>query len=246
MESLLHKTIVFLVVLFAAFTQGLTGIGFSMMSVPVLSKVMPLEQVVPVVVVLSLLANIMVISRSCHYVNIKKIWLLIVAGVAAAPLGAFLLVYVDKQILKIAAGLIVAVFSILQLIGKRFPVHREKTGFALAGILSGILNGSLSMSGPPVALFLSNQGVDRNTFRSNITFYALILNVITVIAFGANGLLTEETGSWLILLCTALIFGAMSGIAAVKFVNDFLFRRIVLVLITASGIWLLADSIRSM
>ena len=48
------------------------------------------------------------------------------------------------------------------------------------------------MSGPPVILFLSNQGVDKNTFRANLSFYFLILIIATAGVFFAGGLLTRE------------------------------------------------------
>ncbi|SFE17967.1 hypothetical protein SAMN05216378_2613 [Paenibacillus catalpae] len=226
---------VFMIVLLAGFVQGLTSFGFALISMPLLVKLMPMQQAVPIVVVLSLLTNIAVLYSSRKHVRIKQIWPLLIASLLAAPLGTYALIYVPAHSLKLGAGLLVAVVSILMLSGRSFPLSR--IAYAPVGALSGFLNGSISMSGPPVALFLTNQGLDKMTFRANITAYALILNIITIGTYVYEGLLNQtsvETVGWSV---PALILGVIIGIKAVGKLNERLFKTIALWLILVTGIW---------
>ncbi|ACT03343.1 sulfite exporter TauE/SafE family protein [Paenibacillus sp. JDR-2] len=226
---------VFMIVLLAGFVQGLTSFGFALISMPLLVKLMPMQQAVPVVVVLSLLTNIAVLYSSRKHIRIRQIWPLLAASLLAAPLGTYALLYVPANALKLGAGLLVAVVSILMLSGKSFPLGR--LAYMPVGAVSGFLNGSISMSGPPVALFLTNQGLDKMTFRANITAYALILNIITIGTYMYEGLLNEtsmKTVGWAV---PALIIGVIIGIKAVGRLNDKLFKTIALWLILITGLW---------
>ena len=43
-------------------------------------------------------------------------------------------------------------------------INNIKLSYGIAGFISGVLNGSLSMSGPPIVLFFSNEGFDKNFY----------------------------------------------------------------------------------
>jgi uncharacterized membrane protein YfcA len=226
---------VFMIVLLAGFVQGLTSFGFALISVPLLVKLIPMQQAVPVVVVLSLMTNITVLYSCRQHVRMKQIWPVLIASLIAAPFGTYALLYVPASALKLGAGLLVAVVSMLMLSGKSFPLGRM--AYVPIGAVSGFLNGSISMSGPPVALFLTNQGADKMTFRANITAYGLILNIITVGTYMYEGLLNEasmQTIGWAV---PAMIIGVLIGIKAVGRFNERLFKTIALWLILVTGIW---------
>ncbi|CAG7652153.1 hypothetical protein PAESOLCIP111_06469 [Paenibacillus solanacearum] len=186
-----------LVIILAAFVQGLTSFGFALISVPLLTKILPLQQVVPIVVILSLISNISVLFKAWKHVDLRKIWILLISSLVAAPMGTLLLMYTDPSIIKIIIGFLILLSSIAILQGKSFSIRNERVAFVPVGVLSGLLNGSVGLSGPPVALFLSNQGVDKQTFRANITAYAFILNIITICTYFYSGLLNIEVALYL-------------------------------------------------
>ena len=232
------------IVLFAGFTQGLTSFGFALIALPFLSQLVPLNQAVPLVVMLSLGTNLLVMAQCWKDVELKKIWILIVCGLLAAPLGTLLLLVIAAPLLKLAAGILIAAFALLLLLGKSFPIRQEKLAFIPVGILSGLLNGSISMSGPPVALFLTNQNVSKQTFRANITAYAIILNIITIVSFGLGGLITPAVTTSLMWFLPSMVAGVILGIVALRWIDDALFKKIALGLILVSAIWTMAGALR--
>lgn len=231
-----------LVIFFAGFIQGVTSFGFALVSLPLLSFFLPLRQVVPMIVVLSFFTNIAILLNSYKHLAIRKITLLVISGIAAVPVGSSLLFYVDEAVLKMAAGGLIVLFSAVMLSGKTFPVRNEKAGFVTVGLTSGLLNGSISMSGPPVALFLSNQGTDKMAFRANLTFYALILNAVTLMSYFYNGVLDGAVAGTLIWAIPAMVVGVLLGIRVGSRLEEALFRKLVLALIIVSGGWTLLST----
>lgn len=237
MESTAYLILCIVVVVAAGFIQGLTSFGFALIAMPFLAKIMPLQEAVPIVVVLSLCTNLMVIAGAWRHVDLKKIRILILFSLLAAPVGAYLLLLLDERPLKLFTGVFIILIAILQLLGKTFPVKNEKVAFVPVGMLSGALNGSISMSGPPVALFLSNQRTGKDVFRANITAYALLLNIITIGTYLYGGMLTRPVFSGSLWLIPSMFVGVILGMKAIRKLNDQWFRRLALWIILLSGIW---------
>ncbi len=230
------------VIVVAGFIQGLTSFGFALLSVPVLALMLPIKEVVPLVVLLSLVTNILILGTCFRDVQLRKIVVLILASLAATPLGVYSLVVLDSAVVKLFAGVVILVVALLFLTGKTFPVRKETLAFIPVGLASGFLNGSISMSGPPLALFLTNQGATQRAFRANITAYALILNVFTVGGFVSEGLIGPSV-SLCLWMVPCLVVGVLLGSWATKKLNSALFRTVALGLIVASGVATIATTL---
>ncbi|WP_243895792.1 sulfite exporter TauE/SafE family protein [Paenibacillus sp. F411] len=232
-----------LVIVLAGFIQGLTSFGFALITLPFLAQLVPLTEAVPLVVILSLCTNLVIFTQTRDFIDLRSIWLLILCSVLAAPLGTKLLLVVEAGLLKAVSGAVIVVAAGLLLAGRSYPIRRERLGMVPVGILTGLLNGSISMSGPPVVLFLSNQGVDKQVFRANLNVYGILLNLVTISTFVYSGLITEA-----VLLQTAwyipcLLIGVLIGLKAVRRLNEQRFKRFALGFILISGGWLLIQSL---
>ena len=91
------------------------------------------------------------------------------------------------------------------------------------------------MSGPPVALFMSNQNTKKEAFRANITIYVIVLNCFNLVNFFVSGLLTGHVLANSVWLIPSMIIGVAIGNIAVTRISQPVFRKIALVLIFSSG-----------
>lgn len=226
-----------LIILAASFIQSLTSFGFALIALPLLSLFLPLHQAVPIIVIFSLFVCVLVVIPNRRDINVKQIWLLIAAGMIAAPFGTYLLIAVEAWLLKTVTGLLISLFAALMLLGRSLPIRNERTAFLTAGLLSGLLNGSISVSGPPLALILSNQGMSKQAFRANLALNGVVLNLVSIASFAAGGLLDRETGGFLLWTIPAMLLGAWLGAKAVHRFDERLFKQVSLWLILVSGIW---------
>lgn len=235
--------LMFLIVLLAGIVSGLAGFGSAIVSVPVLMVLMPPRIVVPVVQLISSTIHVFVLAEAWRSLNLRRIWPVILAGVSSVPLGTYFLLLLDASTLRMLVGGTVLLCALAMLLGWQRPVRREKLMLVLVGLVSGVLNGSTGMGGPPVILFLTNQDVEKQSFRVNLIFYFACLGVVSLISQYVGGLMTAEViKSWL-MLAPAAILGTWLGIKLSKRTDQQRFRQITLGILMLTGALAIASSL---
>ncbi|WP_430883116.1 sulfite exporter TauE/SafE family protein [Fusibacter sp. JL216-2] len=232
----------FLVVFASSCVQGMTSFGFSLLAVPLLGLFMPLDIIVPMLVLYSLLMNFMILIKLKAKPDFKAIGIILTTGIIATPLGAKLLMTANPDILKFVVGIIIFVSGIFMYKGYKVKMGSKTLSFLTTGFMSGLLNGSISMSGPPVILFMTNEGVEKKQFRTNLTSYFFILNIITVGIFYLNGQLGAQVIKTSVYLLPALVIGVLSGVSLGNKANEDKFRTFTIMMIMAMGLLSIVSS----
>lgn len=219
----------------AALLQGMAGFGFALLAVPLLSIILPLNQVVPLVVACSLCTNIMVLASCRQHVNLKEISIMILFGILGIPVGTYGLTHLPLQVLEIGMSILIIISALVLYRGYKITFRKKFVAYGIAGTLSGLLNGAMAMSGPPIVLFLSNEGQDKEQFKANLSFYAMITNIITLTTYTLRGLMNKETYLLLGGNLLALFLGAILGIFIAKRIPSPVFKKLVIVLLLILG-----------
>jgi uncharacterized membrane protein YfcA len=220
----------------AGIIKGLTGFGFSLLTVPILVILLGPRKAVPIIIILNAASNVPLYFHSRKWSSLAAIRPLIVAGIISVPVGTYLLLVLDTAALKLIVGVVICLFALAFLLGFRREIKREKRGLIGAGLVSGILNGLISTGGPPVILFLANQGMPKQRFRANLIAYFLFLNVATLPVHFAGGLLSLEVVEYAAMFIPALAGGALVGTRLIKHVPEAVFRKTVLAVVMAAGL----------
>jgi len=233
----------FLTIFLAGTIQGLTAYGFVLVSVPILIIFLPPKVVVPLVVMHRLLISLVILYKTRKWVDLKRIWPLLITSLTGLPLGIYLLIVLDVSILKVLIGALIIPFAIAFLIGFKRQIKSEKLALAPLGFISGVLLGSTGLSAPPVALFFANQGMEKQNFRANLMAHAVVLTSAAVPTFMLGGIITTEVIQYTIWFLPALILGAIIGIKLSRKVDEKLFRNIILTIITVAGLFSIASGL---
>ena len=225
--------------------QGTTGFGFALVTVPILLVFMPIQQAV---VLLGLIAacNALLVAHSARrHVRIGLIWPMLAGGLAAVPFGAYLLVVLDARTLQIAVGVLVCIFAALFLFGCQWKTRHERLGLAASGVLSGLIGGCIAMSGPPVVIFLANQGVAKHVSRANLASYFFCMNVAAQSSYAIGGI--HDTSYFLMAagFLPALVVGTTLGVRLSRRLNERLFRRVTLAVLLIMGALALGKGLAS-
>ena len=237
MEGMSGQIILGILIIFtAAMTQGATSFGFSLIALPLLGMMIPLQVAVPILMIYSLILNSMILYSIRRHVQLKKILLLVIFGMVGTPFGVQLLKVLEENTLKMMVGIIIVLVAGVNLTGYHFTVKNEKAAFIPVGLASGLLNGSVSFGGPPIVLFLNNQRVAKQIFRGNLTLYFWIINLFSIPTYFLSGLITQEVGIYSLYLLPGLILGTFLGIRIGNRVNEALFKRVSMSLIMGMGV----------
>ena len=225
-----------LVIFSAGVTQGLSSFGFALITVPIMTLFLSPKIVVPIVLIHATLINGVVLYETRRWVELKRIWPLILAGTVGIPFGTYLLIVINISMLKIIIGSVVTLFAVAFLRNVKKRLENEKLASVPVGLASGLLGTPTAITGPPVVLFFANQGVEKQVFRANLAAYLMVLDLATIPAFLLSGLITVEVMYYTIWFLPATLLGALVGIKLAHRVREELFRKSVLIIAVTMGL----------
>ena len=171
--------------LVGASIQSATGFGFALVLSPALFAAFDPVEAVTSLLLLSLALNLLVLFEGGRpeHVDWRALTPMLVAALPGLAVGAVALALLSKEALQVAVGIAVILAAAWQLSRRsaRDPSasHRAlppAAGWA-AGFASGALTTSISVSGPPIVLWLEAHGVRPEEFRASLAASFLVLNL---------------------------------------------------------------------
>lgn len=210
------------------FATGVGGFGFGLVTTPVLLWVLPAPMVVVINLTTSVALRIPLLWADRTYVIGRQAFFIAVGGAVGMPIGIFVLLHFSDREIRLTAGLLIILLSTAQLLGAErlapLPPLRGLAAFSV-GATAGALNTSISLSGPPMVLWLLNQRIHGRHFRATISAASLVLNAAGVLILIRSGVAEV---SWLMIpLVTypAAGLGALLGHLALGRISATVFVR---------------------
>ena len=211
--------------------QSASGMGFALVLTPALFAVMDPEEAVTAVLLLGAALCVLVLIES-RRVATHGLGRLLVPAVPGLLVGVVVLAVLSKEALQVGVGVAVVAAAAWQLY-HRAAVRIPATA---AGFLSGVLTTSISVNGPPLALWLESQSVPPARFRTTLAASFLILDIagIALIASreGADVIDPGRIGP----LLGCVLVGYALGAVAFRRLDAERFSTIVLSLVICTGV----------
>ena len=238
-----HWLIPFLLLVICGLVQGLAGFGAGLLAVATLSLIWDFQQVVAVGNVFGLLLAVGILWAHRDHVQKSILSPLVVTTVIGVPIGLTLLTGVSKSTMSLLLGSVLTGYAIWSLVTiKRATHHKinEKWGY-LAGLLGGMLCAAFNTAGPPVLIFASERGWPKEQYKSSLQAYFLLTGGLTTMGLAAKGIINAETLQWNLILAPAVIIGAVSGHFLGKLFAPEVFKKMVLLMLLAMGVYYLGS-----
>jgi hypothetical protein len=224
------EAIVALVVitLAAAVVNGALGYGFSSITVPIallfLTNRVLNPALVPIEVALN--AHVLWVNRAA----LPRVWrrvLPVTIGLGPGVIAGTLIVSrVDPGWLKLYTFAALLPLILLQAAGFRRPVRSERSAGLVFGGGVGLLYAVTTISGPPLAVMLNNQGLAKQEFRAALGLIRLVESTLTAVAYGYAGLYTASSAALIPIILPAVVIGVPIGTAIIRRLSAETFRRV--------------------
>ena len=209
----------------AGIIRGFSGFGAAMTQAPVLAILFSAPQAVATMAGLGVLASLQMQPMVLKDVKFREILPIILTALAGIPLGATVLLLLEPELMRRCISAMVLLMVLVLMTGWRYPGKPGITGAVLTGGLSGLINGSTGVGGPPVVLFLLAGPNSAVVNRANmITFYTF-LNGFTFISMAWLGIVTPETLWRIALLLPAQVASLFLGNRLFQRATDAIYRR---------------------
>jgi uncharacterized membrane protein YfcA len=233
-------------VLLGGFVYGCTGFGFGLVMVPLVATQFDPTLVVPLSHLVGLpLSAVLAVSQR-HALRRELLLPLIAGALVATPIGVLLLGQLPVGPMKLFVAAIIAIFAVLQIGGWTYPVDSRRFGPALSvGAGGGLLGAATGIPGPPVLLFLVNQGESKESFRATLAAFFLLTSIANLVGYGAAGLLDFGILRLAFGLLPAALVGIVIGSLVSRRLSAETFRQAVLVLALLSAIALAISALPS-
>lgn len=223
----LNELAIAAVALLAAAVNGGLGYGFSSITVPVALLVYAGRVLNPALVLLEVFIN--AVGLIANRRSLRAVWPrmppLLVGIVPGAIAGSVLLARVDAGLLRLLTFSALLPLILLQSAGFRRPIRSEQAAAVPAGLALGMLYGATTISGPPLALFLGNQGLTRDEFRASLSIFRLAESTCTLAAYLALGIVTGPSLAIAGTLAPSVLLGVPLGYLALRRLAPEPFRR---------------------
>lgn len=217
-----------LIAFVAAVVNGALGYGFSAIAVPLALLLVSNRELNPAVVVVEIAMNGWVLWH--ERAQLPDIWRRVAVVALVLPVGVVIgtvvLVRTDPTWLRFATYVALLPLILLQAAGLRRAIRAERTAGAVLGAGVGALYAVSTIAGPPLALFLNNQGFTKGAFRAALGLIKLVAAGLTLVAYARAGLLADPGLRLLPVLVPAIAIGLPLGRHLIRHVDPEAFRRL--------------------
>jgi uncharacterized membrane protein YfcA len=226
----------------AGIAQGLSGFGFSLVSIPLLALVVPVKAAIVGGAILGLVQSGQIVAREHGHVEWRSAAVLVAAAIVGMPIGLLVITRVPEEPLQVVIAVTVLVFTAVLWRRVHLPTDSLPAEVGV-GFTSGMLSTSTGMSGPPLVIALQARGVAPSAFRATLATVFVCGSVISLMLFRSRGLVTEEALRVAAAGLPGLLVGILVGELLFRRVDHERFRRNVLVLLVASAILALVGAL---
>lgn len=231
---------VLLIVIIASLVKGITGFGFALVALPPLMIWYSPKEIIPVLLLCNLFSSIVIVFQKKERRLIdKQFETLIIFGAIFTVFGVLALKYLPEEMLIVILSVFLILLSILSILGIQYPIKLTNRLYKIAGAFLGFLTGSISISGPPMALFLHSAKVDNQQFREIFSWFSIVTSIVAAIGYFALGILTLLSLKMALLFFPILFIGSFIGKRLNHLIPHRVFKKAILIITLFSSVFIL-------
>lgn len=228
-----------LIIFLASFNQGLTGFGFALTSLPLLSLIIDIKEAIPIAAICGLVVNIYLTIKLKSHINFKDIRLLILGSITGIPLGVYFLSYADQDLILKILAVIILIFVLLNTTQFIKPFNIDNKWGILFGFFSGLLGGAFNTNGPPILIYFYLKDWDKFKQKASITGFFIVASVLIVSSHALSGVTTKDVLLKSLYAQPFLLGGLILGSAIFPKVTSKLYRQLILIFLTTMSLILI-------
>jgi len=231
--------VIAVIVYFAILTQAISGSGLALVAMPLLIGVLPTLEAATLVSLMSITTQLIMLMRYYRALTFQGLWPLILGALVGIPIGILALSSLDQRLILTVLGVILIAYSLYGLFAPQIPPITNRKWAYVFGLISGLLHGAYNTGGPPYVIYGVSQRWSPPQFKCNLQVLLMVNTSSVVIAHIAAGHVTVDVlGNYLIAL-PMILLGAFTGFILDRYIDDKIFRKIVLVVLLVIGVKML-------
>ncbi len=224
----------------AGIVTGLTGFGTALTAMALWLYAIPPVLAVPLVAFCSLASHFFTLRKIWPHMDFCAAWPFVVGGIIGIPAGVWLLIDLSPETFKLAVGILLIGFPLYMLLAREpFLVSSPSRAIeSLVGIVSGLCGGFAGLSGPVLVVWSQLCQWSKQQARSVLQLINMSVLMVAILAYTARGLVSADLFVLVGMCLPATLAGSWIGLKLYQRIDQDSFKRVVLVLLMASGLGL--------
>jgi len=189
-----------LIGLLAYIILGISGFGSALVTIPLLVHFLPLQTVVPLVVMVDFLATLTTGLRFREQVDGSELKVLIPSVAIGILAGVTLLAVLPKHAALVSLGVFITAYGFYRLAAK-VPVSGISRWWGIpTGLSGGLLGGLFGVGGPIYAAYMTARIPDVSRMRATLATLFSFSTGLRVLVYFASGLMLQSDVWWAFLI----------------------------------------------
>ncbi|MEP1206128.1 MAG: sulfite exporter TauE/SafE family protein [Rhizobiaceae bacterium] len=224
-----------------AFINGLAGFGTALFTLGFWLQIMPPIQAVSLSLALAIISGFPGLKVIWNSIDFKLLLRFLLPAFVGIPVGTYLLLIVSAETMTLLVAIFLFVYGAYFSLRAALPSMQNDhpTADRFIGFLGGILGGMAGLSGALPTMWLSMRDWAKSKIRGILQPFNSIILFLAAIGAAYHGGYNWETLEVMAMAAPASIVGTFAGIKLFKYVNDQIFRRMLIVIMLLSGCSLL-------
>ena len=233
------------IVLYGIAKSGLGG-SISLISVPLMTVVMPLNQALAIILPILIFSDIIAVYRFRREFDFVTLKLIVPFAAIGIIIGSFTFTYFSEDLLKLIVGIMGFLFS-----GHYFLFKKEKTTPAKKNFFKGAICSSIAgfssfcvhAGGTPTSLYLLPLRMKKEIYVGTRIIFFSCVNLIKLPLYVYLSMMNFDTLYQSVTLFPLALIGIFIGYKLLKIIEENLFYNIIYALILVSSAKLIIDFI---
>ena len=226
---------VVVIICIAAVLQSISGFGFSLLAMPLLSIFVDIQDAVVIATLCGIFTNAVHLRKDFQLVERSIARRISLSALIGMPLGVVVLSVFSATHMRAIIGAVIVVLVFLMM--RNFILKTENTNVDIVlGAFSGLLATSVSTNGPPLVFLLQSKQLDPWRLRATLAYVFTISGCASFIVLMIAGKGSIEAFQYAMLSLPAMYLGTVVGRKARLRVTQEAFKRLVYVLLLATAV----------
>ena len=230
--------VIFLIATFAgALVAGLSGFAFGLVAASIWLFILTPLQTATLIVAFGLIVQGYSVWKLRHALDWSKLWPFLAGAAVGVPIGISILGWASPAYVRAGIGVFLILYSLYALFRPSLGPVTKGGAAADAGVgfANGVLGGITGLAGILVTIWSGLRGWPKDRQRTIFQPVAVAIFAMSAVWFGAKGAVSADTIRLFLFGLPVLLAGTWLGMKLYGRLDETAFRKVVLVLLLASG-----------
>jgi len=238
MDGISLELSLFIIATFAgALVAGLSGFAFGLVAASIWLYILTPLQSASLIIAFGLVVQGYSVWKLRGALDWRRLWPFVLGAALGVPVGVTILTWSDPAYVRAGVGVFLVLYGLYALFRPAIAPMKSPGAAvdAFVGFLNGALGGITGLAGILVTIWCGLRGWPKDVQRAVFQPVAVATFLVSALWIGAKGALNADTIKLFLIGLPALFAGTWLGLKLFGRLDEAAFRKIVLVLLLASG-----------